>query len=75
MAVNKTALAVAYCNDHAKLLYANRKAARVIARRHRGEHKSPYECEYWPGHWHVGNLHPLVVAGVRTRAEVKKRVA
>jgi hypothetical protein len=73
MTINKTAIAVAWCDEHQKLLYGSRKEARVVARRHKGQHKSAYPCDPDKWYWHVGELHPLVVAGVKTRDEVKKR--
>lgn len=74
MTINKTATAVAWCDLHGKLLYATRKDARRIANKHRGEHKSPYECkEAHPGYWHIGALHPLVIQGQVARDGFKKR--
>lgn len=75
MAINKTGIAVGWCDVHRKLLYAKRKDARIVANRHRGEHKSPYVCEEYPEHWHIGTLHPLIVSGERTRDEIKTKTA
>ena len=70
MAINKTALAVAYCDLHRKLLYLNRKQARQIARRH-PDHKTAYRCSERPDLWHIGTPHPLVIAGKMTKDELR----
>jgi hypothetical protein len=70
MTVNKTALAVAWCDQHRKLSYRSRKDARKVARRHT-DHKIAYRC--LPNHpdlWHVGSIHPLVLAGAKTKDEL-----
>jgi hypothetical protein len=71
MTINKTALAVAYCDEHRKLLYLTRKHAKQIARRH-PEHKTAYRCSEQPDLWHIGAPHPLVLSGAKTKDELKQ---
>jgi hypothetical protein len=63
---------IAWCEDHQKLLYFTRKEARRAARRH-PEHKTPYRCSVLTGLWHVGALHPLVIAGEKTKDQIRNR--
>lgn len=58
---------VAWCDEHQKWLYAKRKDAKRIAREHPSEHKVPYRCSHRLHLWHVGEIAPSVLAGVRTR--------
>lgn len=75
MAINKTAIAVNWCEEHRKLSYASRKDARKVARRH-PEHKTPYRCMPNNPHlWHIGALHPLVLQGLKGKSQIKRRVA
>jgi hypothetical protein len=65
----------AWCEDHDKALFLDRKAAK----RHRrlyADRKGvrEYRCDAHPGLWHLGHLPLVVVAGLKTVAEVYRGV-
>lgn len=62
-------LSLGWCDDCLKLSYADRKTARQVARLHKEEHKSVYQCEFRPQLWHVGGLPDAVMKGSVTRGE------
>ncbi len=74
MSSSKVALADAWCEVHGKLMYSSRKNARKVARRLDG-HKNTYQCSVQPDYFHVGELHPQVIAGERTRNSFTKKAA
>jgi hypothetical protein len=57
-----------------KIRYFTRRAARRARRvdHLRGEHMQAYYCVPCLA-WHLGHVHPLVLAGVRTKDEVYVR--
>lgn len=67
-ALNKTALAVSWCDTHRKLCYTDRKRARTAARRH-PEHKNSYRCTDNLALWHIGTLPDEVKHGHMTKDE------
>lgn len=62
MTVNKTRLAIGWCEEHEKLEYTSRKRARHVARQHHPS-KSTYRCDVNPQLWHVGSLPSIVKQG------------
>lgn len=57
-------LSIGRCQPHGKMLFRNRKLAKLHARRlHPAEHLNPYECEGVPGMWHYGHLPAAVASG------------
>lgn len=62
-------LSLGWCEDCEKLSYEDRKTARQVARLHKEEHKSVYQCKYRPQLWHVGGLPNAVMEGKVTRGE------
>ncbi len=63
---------VGTCEVHGKILFRDRKTARVNARRtqsHDGR-MNAFECETHPGLWHLGHLPRSVVRGIRGRESI-----
>ena len=61
-------LSIGTCQQHGKMLFRNRKRAKLHARRiHPGQHMSAYECDGNPGMWHFGHLPDPVVRGMLAR--------
>jgi len=57
-----------HCERCNKKLYNSRAAARRAAKRfHRGEHLSPYPCDFNKGLWHIGHLTRSIIAGATRR--------
>lgn len=75
MVRNKTADAVAYCDVHSKLLYADRKTARAVARKHHEDRKSVYRCSVQEHLFHVGALWPEVKHGDLSRADMRRQAS
>lgn len=57
-----------WCEEHQKLLYSSRRAAKHIARQHYEGHKSAYPCTILNGYWHVGELSSNVIQGHVSRS-------
>lgn len=53
----------------AKVSYFSRREARRACRRHHDGHMNAYRCREH-GAWHIGHLAPIVIRGLRSRAEV-----
>lgn len=64
----KQQAAVAFCDEHQKQMYSNRKRARRVAALH-PEHKRSYRCDAHPGMWHIGGLPDAVRHGEMTKEE------
>jgi len=60
---------VGRCEEHNKITYRTRKAARKAARSHQDDHKSTYPCEI-SGLWHVGGLSRNVISGEVERSVI-----
>jgi len=56
---NKTAGALGFCDDCGKLTYLSRKAAKLVGHRLRPR-RNAYECPFYDGFFHVGEL-PLPI--------------
>lgn len=65
---------VGWCDAHGKKWWPTRQHAKRIANQH-SSHKSTYRCTVHPDYWHVGELHPDIVAGNATRDEMYRRTA
>jgi hypothetical protein len=68
----KIPVAVAYCDEHEKLLYKSRSDAKRIAKEHHPR-KSEYRCAHRPQYWHVGSLPPSVIRGETSRDQLFQR--
>jgi hypothetical protein len=67
-------LNIGRCQAHGKMLFRNRKRARLHCRRiYPGEHMSAYECDQTPGMWHFGHLPEGVANGVLDRKWISTR--
>ena len=60
---------VGTCYVHDKILFRDRKTARMNARRTvpRDGRMNAFKCEAHPGLWHLGHLPEPIVRGVRGR--------
>jgi hypothetical protein len=74
MKKDKAIGSVGWCPDHRKLLYTDRKRAKLILRRH-VDHKNIYRCPTHPGMFHIGGLPKEVISGEMTRDEFFKKRA
>ena len=56
---------VGHCHYHDKVLFRNRKTARMHSRRmkSRSGRMNAYECDVHPRLWHLGHLPKAVVKG------------
>lgn len=56
---------VGSCDVHGKILFRDRKTARMHARRtkSRSRRMNAYECDVHPGLWHLGHLPGAVIRG------------
>lgn len=55
-----------FCEDHGKLLYGTRRAARNIAKQHTA-HMNVYRCDIIDWYWHVGHLAEPIIRGETDR--------
>lgn len=70
--MRRSSHAFGFCELHQKLLYLTRKQARKVARSHKEDHKSVYECPVHPKLYHVGGVPDEVIRGEMTRSEYFK---
>lgn len=63
-----------WCEQHAKVLYRDRKSAKANVRKNHQRMRA-YECTATPGLYHVGHLPAAVHYGIATTSEVYGGVA
>lgn len=66
---------VGSCDVHGKVLFRDRKTARMHSRRMKSRigRMNAYECDIHPGLWHLGHLPSVVVRGEVGREWVNGR--
>lgn len=65
---------VGTCPVHNKKMWPTRASAKRVARMHNG-HKNVFACSVNPTYFHVGELSPVVISGIKSRAETYRWAA